>query len=190
MAGVTLEFSAGRALASIREAAAAMGNPEPLLRDIGEELLEIHRQRFSDQKSPEGAAWQALSPAYLKRKKRNRNRILVLDGYLKDLLRYQVQSGELQFGSDRQYARIHHFGGEIKHEGRQATVYFKQDKHGEVGNRFVKKARSNFAQDVSIGPYTITMPARPWLGTSAQDDERIVEIAFEHLQRTLGDDPA
>ena len=36
-------------------------------------------------------------------------------------------------------------------------------KYGRVGNRFVKKSRSNFAQDVQTGPSQIEIPARPYL---------------------------
>lgn len=186
MSGVTLEFDSRAALATMRDAAAAMGNPEPMLRDIGEELMIIHDQRFAAQKSPAGVSWAPLSPAYLKTKKKNRNKILQRDGYLKNLMRYLVQGSELLFGSDRVYAAIHNFGGEIKIRARRATVHFKQNKDGTVGNRFVARKKSNFAQDVKIGAYVIKMPQREFLGTSAQDDIRITEIAFEHLQRALG----
>jgi len=186
MAGATLEFDSRAALDTIREAAAALGSAEPILRDIGEELMIIHDKRFAAEQTPAGVKWAPLSPAYQQRKKKNRDKILQLDGYLKNLLRYQVVDGELQFGSDRPYAAIHNFGGDIKRKARTATVYFKQDKDGNVGNRFVRAKKSNFAQDVKIGAYVIKMPAREFLGTSAEDDIRITEIAFEHLQRALG----
>lgn len=101
MAGATLEFDATAALAVINEVAQAMGRPEPLLRDIGEYLMIAHDQRFSSQTSPEGTPWQALSPRYQRRKRKNGDKILVLDGYLKNTLRYQVNGDELLFGSNR-----------------------------------------------------------------------------------------
>lgn len=46
------------------------------------------------------------------RKKKNADKILVLDSYLKDLLRYQVSEGgtALDLGTDRVYGDTHQFG--------------------------------------------------------------------------------
>ncbi|MDH1211131.1 phage virion morphogenesis protein [Pseudomonas chengduensis] len=182
MAGVTLEFDAVAALAVVNEAAAALADPAPMLRDIGEFLLIAHDQRFASQASPDGTPWQALSPAYLKRKKKNRDKILVLDGFLKNTLRYQVSNNELLFGTNRIYGAMMHFGGSIDVAARSQQAYFRQDgKTGDVGNQFVSKRKSNFAQWVTIGGYTIQIPARPWLGISDDDNYAIAGIATRYL---------
>lgn len=182
MAGVTLEFDAVAALAVANEAAAALADPAPMLRDIGEFLLIAHDQRFASQASPDGTPWQALSPAYLKRKKKNRDKILVLDGFLKNTLRYQVNNNELLFGTNRIYGAMMHFGGSIDVAARSQQAYFRQDgKTGDVGNQFVSKRKSNFAQWVTIGAYTIQIPARPWLGISDDDNYAIAGIATRYL---------
>ena len=172
MAGVTLEF----------DAVAALADPAPMLRDIGEFLLIAHDQRFASQASPDGTPWQALSPAYLKRKKKNRDKVLVLDGFLKNTLRYQVSNNELLFGTNRIYGAMMHFGGSIDVAARSQQAYFRQDgKTGDVGNQFVSKRKSNFAQWVTIGAYTIQIPARPWLGISDDDNYAIAGIATRYL---------
>ncbi|MCY1296327.1 phage virion morphogenesis protein [compost metagenome] len=181
MAGATLEFDAVAALAVVNEAAAALADPKPMLRDIGEYLLIAHDRRFASQASPDGTPWKALSPAYLKRKRKNPDKILVLDGYLKNTLRYQVTDDELLFGTNRKYGAIHHFGGEIDVAARSQQAYFKQSKDGEVGNQFVSKRRSNFAQWVTIGAHKIHIPARPILGTSEEDNFALVNIAMKYL---------
>lgn len=182
MAGATLEFDAAGALAVINEAVQAMGRPEALLHDIGEFLMIAHDQRWAAQVAPDGSPWQALSPAYQKRKRKNRDKILVLDGYLKNTLRYQVSGAELLFGTNRPYAAIHHFGGAIEMAARSQQAYFRQDsKSGEVGNQFVSKRKSNFAQWVSIGAYQIHIPARPFLGVSDDDGYAIAGIAMRYL---------
>ena len=182
MAGVTLEFDAIAALAVVNEAAAALADPAPMLRDIGEFLLIAHDQRFASQASPDGTPWQALSPAYLKRKKKNRDKILVLDGFLKNTLRYQVNNNELLFGTNRIYGAMMHFGGSIDIAARSQQAYFRQDgRTGDVGNQFVSKRKSNFAQWVTIGAYTIQIPARPWLGVSDDDNYAIAGIATRYL---------
>lgn len=184
MSGATLDFDGVAAQAVINEAATAMGNPAPMLRDMGEYLMIAHDQRFASQTAPDGTPWQALSPRYQRRKKKNQDKILQLDGYLKNTLRYQVNGDELVFGSNRKYAAIQHFGGEIDIAARSQQAYFRQDKRsGEVGNRFVGRGRSNFAQWVTIGAYKIRIPARPFLGTSEADNYALVGIAMKYLLR-------
>lgn len=187
MTGITLEYQAEAVLDAIRAATEALGDPELLLRDMGEYLMIAHDKRFASQSAPDGTPWQALSPAYARRKKKNQNKILVLDGYLKNTLRYQVTGNELAFGTNRVYAAIHQFGGEIQIAARSQQTYFRQDKSGEVENRFVSKRRSNFSQWVSMGPYTIKIPARPFLGTSDTDDKELASIALGYLSRAIGD---
>lgn len=86
-------------------------------------------------------------------------------------------SNGFEVGTDVEYGAIHHFGGEIKHEARQSTVYFRQNqKTGVVGNRFVRQTRSNFAQDVTVGAYTVKIPARAWLGLTSDDEHDLLNI--------------
>ncbi|PKM31738.1 MAG: phage virion morphogenesis protein [Gammaproteobacteria bacterium HGW-Gammaproteobacteria-11] len=183
MAGATLEFDNADALAVIRLAATAMGDPGPMLRNMGEYLLIAHDQRWASQTSPDGQPWAPLSPAYQRRKKKNADRILQLDGYLKNTLVYQLDDNDLLFGSNRIYAAIQHFGGTIDMPARSQQAYFRQGRDGSAGNRFTKKSRSNFAQWVTIGGYSIQIPARPWLGTSAADDDHLGNIALDYIRK-------
>lgn len=185
MAGATLEYSYKDALTVINKVAEAAGDTTPLLRNMGEYLMIVHTIRFGSQTAPDGSKWQALSPRYLKRKKKNKDKILTLDGYLKNTLRYLVKAGELLFGSNRPYAAIHHFGGEIKKPPRAAEVFFKQNKNGSVGKQFVKKKQSNFAQAVNIAAHVIKMPSREWLGTSAADNTELTNIALRYMEHVI-----
>ena len=87
--------------------------PAPLLEDIGEELLTSHHGRFVAQVSPDGTPFAPLSEDYQASKPRNKDKILILDGYLSGLLRYQIEGESLFFGSDRPYARRMHYGDEV-----------------------------------------------------------------------------
>ncbi|MCO6441341.1 MAG: phage virion morphogenesis protein [Nitrococcus mobilis] len=82
----------------------------PAFEDIGEALLNSTRDRFETQQAPDGSPWAPLSPRYQARKRRNRDKILVLDGYLMGLLRYQASDDELRVGTDRIYGATHQFG--------------------------------------------------------------------------------
>jgi phage gpG-like protein len=152
---------------------------------MGEHLMIVHRERFARQAAPDGTPWQALSPRYLRRKKKNKGKMLQLEGYLANTLRYQISPNELLFGSNRPYAAIHQFGGEIQIAARSQRAYFRQGKNGTVGNQFTQKKKSNFTQWVTLGAYTIRIPARPFLGTSDADNDALVAIALRHIDRAL-----
>ena len=112
MAGVHLQIDVSDAV--LRQAlgrlAAAGGNMRLAFLDMGEHLLISHDRRFREQVDPDGTPWEALSERYRKRKKRNKDRILYLDGYLADHLRYQASPDHLAFGTNRVYGATQHFG--------------------------------------------------------------------------------
>lgn len=183
MAGASfdVEFNSQAAQDALNTYAQGMGDMKILLADIGEYLLRTHMQRFKTQTAPDGTPWRALSPAYKKSKKKNKDRILFLDGYLANTLRYQIDNDELRLGTNRPYGAIHQFGGEINIAARTRTLFFKRKGNG-VGNRFVKKKNSDFAQDAQGKAYKINITARPFLGTSDADNQEILNIIIDHLE--------
>lgn len=100
-----------RALRRLQEAA---GDLAPALADIGEHLLLSHDQRFRAQVDPEGNPWQPLNDKYKARKKRNQDKILILDALLSGTLRYQVEGDALRFGTGSIYGATHQFGDEAR----------------------------------------------------------------------------
>ena len=182
-ANITYELTSQGALSVLQAAADALGSPRPLLRDIGEALLHSTQDRFTSQTDPDGNAWAPLSPRYQRRKKYNAGKILTLRGYLRNTLTFQVGENEVAVGSNRAYAARMHFGGEFEVQARQAHVYFRQGKAGDIGRLFVKKSKSNFAQEVSIATHKVVTPARPFLGVSPADEKSILDIAEDHLER-------
>lgn len=185
MAGARIEFDNREVIAAIERVLDAVEHPAPLFQQINEHLLRAHRARFGAQVSPQGTPWQPLSPAYQRRKHRNADKVLTLRGHLRNTLHGNVSDTGLEFGTNLVYGAIHQFGGAINIAARSQKAYFRQGRDGEVGNRFVKQKRSNFAQWVTLPAYRINMPARPWLGTSAEDDSRILEMTQAYLQRAI-----
>ncbi len=112
MAGTAIKVDDREVLEALERLALAGGDSSSALAEIGENLLISHRARFDRQQDPEGNPWAPLSESYRARKRRNKNKILVLDSYLKDLLRYQIEAGGtvLRFGTDRIYGATHQFG--------------------------------------------------------------------------------
>ncbi len=188
MAGAHIEISlTGDAVDQLGSLVSALDNPRPLLANIREYLTRAHRQRFLDQRAPDGTPWAPLSPRYRKRKQQNADSILVLRGYLMNTLRGVIDDEALAFGTDRPYGAAQHFGAEIEHQARDATLYFKRNRDGSVGNRFVKSGKSDFSQRANIGAHSTQIPARPWLGTSEDDDNHLVDMAKDYLAKAVPD---
>lgn len=95
---------------------------------------------------------------------------------------HNVLSSGVEIGTDVEYGAIHHFGGEIKYEARMRRTYFRQDQRtGLVGNKFVRKARSNFMQESQGKAYKVNMPRRPFLGLTETDEQEVLSLIVEHL---------
>ena len=87
-------------------------------------------------------------------------------------------------------AAIQEFGATIDIAEHQKELYFKQDKNG-VGNKFVKKNKSNFAQTANVGAYTVFIPPRPFMRNAIEKDSaQWSKIFREAIKRTGSIDQA
>ena len=169
-------------LAEVRAMLDRMGQAgaDDLMPRIGEYLLKSTQGRFKTQKAPDGTPWEKLDPAYARRKKYNKDKVLTLRGYLRSNIRYQVTGpAEVEVGSNSEYAAIHQLGGTIQIGARNATVRYRS-----VAGRVLfagKKHKRVTERQVTVPAHQITMDARPFLGVSAEDDKRIQAIAAEWL---------
>lgn len=181
MAGAMLEVTINESQVGkvIDELSQRLGDLSTPLNDIAEYLHQSTDNRFSQQIAPDGSPWAPLAALTLLRKKTTK--ILREAGTLQDTLRHSVSGNELAFGTDRPYGAIHQLGGKIEHAARSQQVYFRQGKDGSVGNRFVKKNKSNFSQWVTRGASSTNMPARPYLGLSSEDETEILAIVGDYL---------
>lgn len=136
-----------------------------LLADIGEYMVRSTRDRGEREVSPSGIKWDPLDPGYAKwkAKKRPGAKILHFDFHMMgDQLSAQVDGDTLLVGTNAPYGAIHQFGGEIKHAS-----------YGRVSDHAI------------IPEHEVTMPARPWLGVSAEDADEIKQLTLDHLQAAL-----
>jgi len=111
---INIDYDDAAVQQSLKKLLDKLGNLKPVFQDIGESLLISHRERFDRAISPDGIPWAELSPDYQKRKRRNRDKILVLDGWLRQL-HYTASDAELDLGTDRIYGAIHQFGDSARH---------------------------------------------------------------------------
>jgi len=159
-------------------------NTEPIRRNIGEAVLRTTRDRFnSGGPAPDGTPREPLSPAYLLTKKGKG--ILLEKNKLYNSLIYQLLGDDsVVVGANTDYARIHQQGGVI-----DMPMITRVMKFRKVGNkvRFAKKKhKRTYEKTVKVGPYKVTIPARPYLGISRSDEEAIKNIVEDHIRRGWG----
>lgn len=115
MAGITITVQDRGVLDALGELIRRGENLAPALRDVGEHLLNSTHDRFDAEVAPDGTPWAPLSPAYARRKKKNPDKILVLDGYLEDFPAASVDEHSVAIGTNRIYGATHQFGDERRH---------------------------------------------------------------------------
>lgn len=175
MAGTHLTFAIEDAGVRAQLAKLAGADKGDLLPRLGEYLASSTKDRFATQTDPDGAAWQALKPAYARRKKYNADKVLTLRGYLRGGIHYQPDGADaVLVGTNSKYGAVHQFGGTIEQPARQATVRYRS-----VAGKILfagKKHKRATEKNVTIGTHQVKIPARPFLGISNADDARINEI--------------
>lgn len=128
-----------------------------LMEGIGRLVQQQTRRRIEDEKtSPAGAAW-----------KRNRagSDTLYDSGALSRSIDYAASEDSVEIGTGIVYGRIHQDGGTIRPKTARALAFM-------AGNRLVM-VRS------------VTLPARPYLGVSGDNEREIVETAEDWLARLI-----
>ncbi|MDR1350732.1 MAG: phage virion morphogenesis protein [Zoogloeaceae bacterium] len=167
---------------------------------IGEALAESTRRRFPAATGPDGYRWKPLATgAVLARYQRMMDewseerkyhrkdgslnkrglargeqtqraslRPLIDTGDLSRSIRYQVSDGgaSVLIGTNREYAATHQFGATIRPKTKKALAVPIED--GSL--RLVKK---------------VTIPARPFLGMSADDKVTVLDILQRFLEEEL-----
>ncbi len=134
MAGAKFEVEVddGDVKAAFDRLLEAGGDLEPAFRDIGELLLISHRERFRAQESPEGTPWEPLSPKYRARKRRNRDKILVFEGWLSGQLTYAAGPDRLVFGTNKIYGATHQFGDPARNIPVRPFLGVSENDRGEI----------------------------------------------------------
>lgn len=132
-------------------------NKAGLLKNIGEALLETTRQRFKDQKDPQGRAWAPLKPLTIELRGAA-GPILWRSGHLQgDSLSAQIEGDALRIGPSAIYGAVHQFGATI--EGKKGPLRIP-----------LKGGGAAYALKVTI-------PARPYVGFGPDDEKAATETS-------------
>ena len=130
----------------------------PAMQDMGEYLVRTTKDRFADEKGPDGAPWEPLSERTTARKRRNSGRILTMDGYLGGQIVCQAGPREVVAGSPLIYAGTQQFGAE----------------------------KGSFGSTAKGAPIPWgDIPAREFLGLSDADGDDLADILHDYLERQL-----
>lgn len=184
MAGISIkvELQDLGAREALRDLLGRMDNLKPFYAAVGERILSSTKDRFETQTDPTGAAWMPLSPRTIaQRTKRGQLPLTILRSNSKGMsgsslagsINYVASTEDVRIGSPKAYAAIHQLGGTI--EKKEGSRYM-------AGRRFAKRSTEGGA-DVTIKAHTITIPARPYIGISAADQDGILEDAEDWLTR-------
>lgn len=170
MATLTLNFDTSPALAKLREAVQKIENPRPLFLAIGNALLESTKQRFATSTAPDGSQWAA-----------NTDTTIAL--YLGEYSGTRKKNGSLsKKGKARAAAKKPLIAKGYLRDG--INVQFLDANSVSIGSnekyastqQFGAKARSF----KGIAPWG-DIPAREFLGVSADDERTILELTQEFL---------
>ena len=168
--GITIHVDGESPIIQVLQRFSNLEQSKPqLFEDIGYTVAGNIRTRWEEGEGLEGK-WRISG-----RVKRGGGTTLRKDSHLLDSMTYNVLPNGLEIGTNKVYGAIHHFGGDIHREARMHRTYFRQGRDGTVGNRFVRKSRSNFMQESMGKAYIIKMPRRPFLGLTESDEQEVLD---------------
>lgn len=163
---IQIEIDTSEVRGAIRRAIETLEDMTPVYTDIGEYLLTAHRERFVKGVDPDGKPWAPKSAKTLERYKQR--------GY--------GSLGRPLIGPSKALSRqIVRFVSKDGVVIGSAQIYSGVMQDGAAEGAFGKTKRG---QPIPFG----TIPARRWLGLSAENEREIVNIVEEHLAADLGRD--
>lgn len=161
MASIELKGSF-RPMIEILDKIADIGQqPASVLNAVGEQMIKSTQERFHQQAGPDGSPWAPLKPAYAAKK--TDPRILFRTGELFGSIEKFVDGNRLVWGSHLIYAGTHQFGIFEKRMVRSSK---------KAGQKIHATKR-------------VVIPARPYLGFTAEDRQTVLEELEEFFDRAL-----
>ena len=159
--GIRITTTDGRALAAMAQLMMTAENKTRLFDEIGVSLTEAARLRFIDQAGPDGQPWV---PSY--RATNQGGETLRDKGVLMSSLTHVVLADGVEYGTNVPYAGPLHFGAEIQ----------------AVNGPFL---RFKIPGGGWVSKKSVTLPARPFLGINADDEQTISDIINDFLRPGL-----
>lgn len=146
---------------ALGKAAHKLGDKQALMESVGDALVSGTLKRFSDQEDPQGKKWEPSARAA-----EEGGETLTDTAALRKSIDYAATSDKVMVGSNLPYARIHQKGGTIKPKKAKKLVF-----KGRGGKK--------------VAVDEVTIPARPYLGVSADDMKDVRETISDFLAGTF-----
>lgn len=141
----------------------AFGDIEPLMAGIGLYLEGATIDRFDREQAPDGAGWSKSIRARV-----DGGKTLSDSGQLRGSITSEASSSEVRVGTNKIYAGTHQFGATIRAKSAPFLMF---NLPGGLGLRKVKE---------------VEIPARPFLGLSAEDETEILALADDYASAAMG----
>ena len=132
------------------------GDLSPLMDRIGQALESSTVQRFEDEEAPDGSRWEPSLRA-----KETGGKTLTLSARLKQSITHRASATQVEIGTNVIYAGVHQGGATIR-----GNPLLKFKLPGGLGFRSAAE---------------VVIPARPFLGVSADDQDEIEALVEEYL---------
>ncbi|WP_425092005.1 phage virion morphogenesis protein [Tropicimonas sp. S265A] len=162
---LTYELDLGQLRGAGDRLAAAATDMTPLMDAIGALLEQSARDRIEDTNTaPDGTPW----PKSLRVEMNQGGKTLLDSGRLAASLTHIASRDQAEIGSNLIYAGVHQQGAEIRPTSGNALRFQLPD------GRFV-----------TVGK--VTIPARPYLGASEEDEAEIRELTADYFGGAWGD---
>ncbi|MBP0483949.1 phage virion morphogenesis protein [Sagittula salina] len=165
MVGTSIDFTSDQITPGLRRVAAALKDPTPLYRDLGELMVESTKQNFATSRAPDGTPWPAKSLASLESYRRREGKkanapvptkpLIGVTRMLSYTIAYEASAQGVDWGSNRIQAAAMQFGA-------------KRGAFGSMSN----------GSPIPWGE----IPTRPFLGVGPKDEVDIVETIEDYLQ--------
>lgn len=169
--GAKITVQDGDVVGALSRLIAAAGDVSGALKNVGEDLQRTTKERIRKEVSPDGTPFEPLNFAYASVEKKGPGILRGENGENGGLSAIVYQLGSdgqsVEVGNNVVYGAIHQFGGVIRPKSASALVF-------SLGGRTVH------ADSVEI-------PARPYLGVSAEDRENILDAFEFFLSQAAGD---
>lgn len=167
MTGARVTIDAGQVQGAFRSLARLGRDTTPVMKALGPLLVASTRNRIVAEQAHDGAGWPRLNPAYAAGKRGpGMLRERAMRGGLFGSITFEADSRTLRIGTNKAYAAIHQFGGTITPKNAKALVF-------QLGGRTVKAKK-------------VTIPARPFLGISAEDRQEIAAVFARFIWSATG----
>ena len=87
-----------------------------------------------------------------------------------------------------EYATYNEFGATINVQAHTQTIYRRLTKKGDFyrgSSKFVKREKSNYAKETNVAAHTITLPERPFMRTSFDENKSKYSRQMERIWKTI-----